>query len=290
LVADRFAVVTVSFRSEGALDPFLSSLAGAAGEPASAVVVVDNAAGSGPSTEMEALRDRFDFLYVAAPDNPGYGGAVNRAVRLLSDDIDWVVVANPDVEFRPAAIATLIRTAKTDARIAAVGPAVLNEDGSIYPSARKIPSLRNGIGHVLFVNAWPSNPWSRAYRDTTGGERRDAGWLSGSCLLLRRSAFEAMQGFDDGYFMYFEDVDLGYRFGQAGLRNVFEPDAAVTHSGAHSTSDRRGEMLRAHHRSARRFLRRKYRGRGPVGYLIGVGLGVAIRVREAWTLRGGRHG
>ena len=64
---------------------------------------------------------------------------------------------------------------------------------------------------------------------------RTAGWLSGSCLLLRRDAFDAVGGFDPGYFMYFEDVDLGDRLGDAGWHNVYVPAAVVSHVGGHAT-------------------------------------------------------
>jgi N-acetylglucosaminyl-diphospho-decaprenol L-rhamnosyltransferase len=93
---------------------------------------------------------------------------------------------------------------------------------------------------------------------------------------VRRSAFEQIGGFDEGYFMYFEDVDLGFRFGKAGFRNVYDPAAEVTHSGAHATGRDGGLMIRAHHASARRFLERKYPGvlLWPVRVVLRAGLRV----------------
>jgi N-acetylglucosaminyl-diphospho-decaprenol L-rhamnosyltransferase len=98
---------------------------------------------------------------------------------------------------------------------------------------------------------------------------------------VRRSAFERIGGFDEAYFMYFEDVDLGYRFGLQGPRNVFEPAAVAVHTGAHSTTDSSRAMVQAHHASARRFLSKKYPGRvlTPLRALISV----ALRVRS-WFL------
>ena len=72
---------------------------------------------------------------------------------------------------------------------------------------------------------WPSNPWTAAVppgaREPTSAGR----WLSGSCLLLRRRAFDSVGGFDSRYFMYIEDVDLGDRLGKAGWQNVYVPGA-----------------------------------------------------------------
>ena len=95
-------------------------------------------------------------------------------------------------------------------------------------------------------------------------------------MLVRRTLFEQLQGFDSGYFMYFEDVDLGYRLGKAGYRNVYEPGAHAVHAGAHSTGGESARMIRAHHDSARRFIDRKYAGwwLWPVRVVVRTGLAV----------------
>src|SRR5690606_880902 len=152
--------------------------------------------------------------------------------------------ANPDLVLTRGSLDKLIAVGEEDNRIGAVGPATLTAEGEVYPSARAVPSLRNGVGHALFANLWIGNPWSRAYRNDTTDEpvRRDAGWLAGACVLVRRAAFEEVGGFDTKFFMYFEDVDLGYRLGKQGYRNVYEPAAVVTHTGAHSTASDSGAM------------------------------------------------
>lgn len=256
----RLGVVTVSFDSDRELSQFLSSVRSTAPEPI-AIAIADNRPHS--SGAPERLATQFGATYLAIPSNPGYGGAVNRAIATLPESVEWVLVSNPDVALAPRALEILLTTARSDASIGAVGPAILNEDGSVYPSARRLPSMRNGIGHALFANVWPGNRWSRAYLDPPNAldtSARDSGWLSGACVLVRRSVFEEVGGFDEGYFMYFEDVDLGDRIVKAGYRNRYEPAARVLHTGAHSTSGDSALMIEAHHRSAARFLSRKYPG------------------------------
>lgn len=278
--APRVGVVTVAFRSNVVLEKLLASLANASSEPLS-VVVVDNFPGDDESASP--IAHRFSATYVAMPENPGYGAAINAGQNFLPDSVEWVLICNPDLELAPGSIDALLSTAETDARIAAVGPAILNVDGSVYPSARRVPSLRTGIGHALFANVWTSNPWTRAYKQdaTDVLERRDTGWLSGACLLVRRAAFVGIGGFDEGYFMYFEDVDLGYRLGKSGWRNVFEPSARAIHIGGHSTAGSSVQMVRAHHTSARQFVNRKYSGWQwwPVRAALGAGLSVRSRVQ-----------
>jgi N-acetylglucosaminyl-diphospho-decaprenol L-rhamnosyltransferase len=267
----RVGIVTVSFGSESVLPAMLASIPAAVDAPFEAVVV-DNR----PSDATRSAAEVAGARYLPRPDNPGYGAAMNAGTDLLDPQVEWVLIANPDLVLAPHSVATLVERGRTDPRIASVGPLVRESDGSVYPSARAVPSIRNGIGHALFVNLWPNNPWTRHYRDDTGSAPvvKDAGWLSGSCLLVRRSAFEGVGGFDDGYFMYFEDVDLGFRLGRAGFRNVYEPAAEVTHAGAHATARDSSAMIRAHHASARRFLDRKYPGiwLWPVRAILRVGL------------------
>lgn len=272
----RVGVVTVSYRSAGVLTGFLQSVPAAASTPLS-VVVVDNLGES----EVEQLATAAGARYVAMESNLGYGGAMNAGVAALDSEVEWVLLSNPDVVLSAGVVDRLVEVASEDERIGSVGPAVLNEDGTVYPSARNVPSLRTGVGHALFANLWINNPWTAAYKNEAADNtvRRDCGWLSGSCVLVRRSAFEGIGGFDDGFFMYFEDVDLGFRLGRKGLRNVYEPSVSVVHTGAHSTTTESARMVAVHHESARRFLSKKYPG--VLLWPIRAGLAVGLALRSA---------
>lgn len=276
------AVVTVSYNSGSHLRAFLSSIR--ATESANIMIVVaDN--GSADLEETRVACGEYSALLLELGDNYGYGGAINRAIKSLPSEIGAVLISNPDVEFGGGAIATLQRTLQEMPSAGAIGPRVLNADGSIYPSARELPSLRTGIGHALFGQVWPTNPWTMRYLSdfSESDEQREAGWLSGSCLLVRRAAFESLGGFDDSFFMYFEDVDLGYRLGKAGWANVYAPTAVLTHTGAHSTNTDSSRMIVAHHRSAYLYLSRKY-DRWYFAPLRGA-LRVGLALRARWLSR-----
>ncbi|MFP7759724.1 glycosyltransferase [Marisediminicola sp. LYQ134] len=276
----RVAVVTVSFGSSSVLGPFLSSIPSAAVTESPLVVVADNRVDE--SEHLDSLVSRAGARYLPLASNLGYGGAVNAATRELPSSVDWILVSNPDVVLGEGAIDILVREGDADETVGAIGPAVLTGvEGAVYPSARSVPSLRTGIGHALFANLWPSNPWSRAYRRDSDDTplRRDAGWLSGACLLVRRRVFDDLGGFDPSFFMYFEDVDLGYRIGKAGYRNVYEPSATAVHTGAHSTTTDSQRMIDAHHESARQFMHKKYPG--ALLWPVRAALTVGLRVRAA---------
>lgn len=280
-LAAKVAVVTVSYHSKDALVGLVTSLAESGISPA-ATVVVNNA----PDDALDL--PAFDGLTVIdAPGNVGYGAGVNLGEHALPPEIEWVLITNPDVRLEPDALATLLEIGVAEPTAGALGPRVLQPDGQTYPSARELPSLRNGIGHALFANLWLGNPWSRRYHGEgrpTDGHWRETGWLSGSCQLVRRAAFDAIGGFDDSYFMYFEDVDLGGRMSQAGWRNLYAPDARVVHTGAHSTDRVASRMRAEHHRSAYLYLSRKY----SAWYLwpLRAGLKTALGLRARVTRRG----
>lgn len=276
------AVVTVTYNSSAALRDFLDSVKSSEADPP-AVTIADNL--SADIEQTRAIAATFGATVLSLGRNLGYGGAINAAVRSVPLSTEFILVSNPDVLVHAGAISTLLEAIRANPTVAAVGPRVLNSDGSTYPSARRVPSLRMGVGHALFSRIWPANPWTRSYKaeNEAHDRMRAVGWLSGSCLLIRRTAFDEVGGFDDAFFMYFEDVDLGYRLGRAGWLNMYVPDAVVTHTGAHSTSADSARMIVAHHQSAYLFLSRKYR----VWYLAPVRwvLRASLEVRSRWITR-----
>jgi N-acetylglucosaminyl-diphospho-decaprenol L-rhamnosyltransferase len=280
---DGLAVVVVTYSPGDSLPAFLDSLAGATGRPVR-VVLADNGSTDG-APEAAAQSGRAELLPMG--ENLGYGAAANRAVAGLDESVGWVLVSNPDIVLGPGALDALITAAGRWPRAGALGPLIRTDD-EIYPSARLQPSLGRGVGHALFGVIWPANPWTRSYRQEGSVVERSAGWLSGSCVLLRREAWDSVDGFDPRYFMYFEDVDLGDRLGRAGWLNVYVPDAEVVHTGGHATTrdaPTSTRMLREHHRSAYRFLSDRYTGvrwaplRG--------GLRAALAARARWAGRSG---
>ena len=128
-------------------------------------------------------------------------------------------------------------------------------DGSVYFLGWALLTLVRGAGHAALTRVWPSNPFSAAYHSQGGNDAvREVGWLSGACLALPAPVWRELGGFDEGYFMFFEDVDLGARVARAGWRNVQVPAAIVVHEQGASWKARPERMIRAHHASARRYL------------------------------------
>lgn len=273
---DALGVVTVTYSPGETLQRFLDTLAKATTRQFR-VVLADNGSDDG-APESAAERDGVDL--VPTGGNLGYGSAANVGVAQFEDSVGWVIVANPDIEWEPGSVDLLLEASTRWPEAGAFGPLIKEPDGSVYPSARLLPSFGRGIPHAVFGKVWPKNPWTRAYRQETGEPvERTAGWLSGSCLLMRRAAFESVNGFDRRYFMYFEDVDLGDRLGRAGWQNVYVPAAEVMHIQGHSTARHSARMLAAHHDSAYRYLADRYTGPLWKPVLGVIKLGLALRLK-----------
>lgn len=290
----RVGVVTVSYGSAEALEPFLASLREHHGD-GTPVVVADNKPGA---DGVSGLAQRYSAIYLPLPENPGYGAGMNAGVRALSTTgstagsaadsapLDAYFFCNPDVIFTAPSIGQLADSLFSDPHAGSIGPRTLNEDGGIYPSARNIPSVETGVGHALFGRVWSRNPWSRAYKNASDYDaRRAAGWLSGAAVMVKRSVVEEIGGWDEAYFLHFEDIDLGYRIGLAGYTNVFEPAVTVVHSGGHSLKKHSAMAERAMTKSAIRFMGKRYSGiwRAPLRWAITAGLKLrgALRSRRA---------
>ncbi|HJQ46130.1 MAG TPA: glycosyltransferase family 2 protein [Amycolatopsis sp.] len=272
---DGLAVVVVTYFPGDDLERFLETLEKATTRDVR-VVLADNDSAD-DALDKAARRKNVHLLRIG--ENLGYGAAANRGVAELDDSYGWVVVANPDLEWEPGSLDVLLDVTKRWPRAGAFGPLIKDPDGTVYPSARLLPSLGRGMGHAVFGKVWPANPWTRAYRQEREPVERTSGWLSGSCQMFRREAFDSVDGFDPRYFMYFEDVDLGDRIGQAGWLNVYAPSAAVTHIGGTATSRAPKKMLAAHHESAYRYLADRHRGLAWKPVLAAVKLGLNLRLR-----------
>lgn len=284
------AIITVTYSPGEYLEKFLVST-GAAASQGARVVMVDNGSTDGAPEAAEA-QGLAELVYSGG--NVGYGAGMNCGVRWLREarergevDGEFFVISNPDVVFQPGAIDTMLQVARAHPRAGAVGPRIDEADGSIYPSARRVPELGSGIGHALLAPIWPGNPWTKRYlADADMTREKTTGWLSGSCVLMRWDAFESVGGFDERYFMYMEDVDLGDRLGKAGWLNVYTPEAHIAHAKGHSAGKHPDIVLPAHHDSAYRFLADRNPGpwKAPLRLMLKVGLKLRGQIALALAL------
>jgi N-acetylglucosaminyl-diphospho-decaprenol L-rhamnosyltransferase len=257
--AAEWAAVVINYEAGPALRDCVRSLLAdtSAGDPPH-VVVVDNGSSDGSAAEVAGSWPAVTMLHPGA--NLGYARAANLGIA--ATDAAVVAVCNPDLEVTEGAAAALVRRLVSESDLGAVGPMIRNTDGTIYPSARSVPRVRDAIGHGLLGLVWRTNPFTRRYRQLDADPRRprDVDWVSGAAVWLRREALATVGGWDERYFMYVEDVDLCWRLRQRGWRVAYEPDAVITHVQGATTAKHPYRMIAEHHRSLYRFASKRWRG------------------------------
>jgi N-acetylglucosaminyl-diphospho-decaprenol L-rhamnosyltransferase len=237
------AAVVVSYESRDDLLRCLASLRDDAGMPVQ-IVVVDNASTDGSAA---AARDAFpEATVVEAGANLGFGAANNLGLR--HTDADLVLLLNPDAELRPGALRRLCDVLEERPQVVAVGPRTLNEDGTPQVSfGPRLTLASEWRQRRLVRGVRVRHPQALAEAAELTARPGSPAWLSASCLLVRRAALLAVGGFDERFFLYEEDVDLGYRLRAAGGELSFEPTAEVVHRlGRSAARDPRRVRLEYH--------------------------------------------
>ena len=251
-----WAAVVVNYNAGSALVGCVVSVL--AQDPRPELVVVDNASTDGSLAELRHAHP--GVRVVQAGGNLGYARAANLGIA--ATDAAVIAVLNPDTILAPGAGKAVLARFAAEGELGAVGPQLRNSDGSVYPSARRVPSLVDAVGHGLLFFVWPENPFTRRYReiDADPARPRDVDWVSGAAIWLRRAALDAVGGWDERYFMYVEDVDLCWRLRRAGWRVAYEPAGTVEHLLGVSTASRPYRMIAEHHRSLLRFAAVRFTG------------------------------
>jgi GT2 family glycosyltransferase len=221
----RIAVAVVSYNTRDLLARCLDSLSG---DERLDVWVVDNASSDG-SAEM--VSERFPGVTLEArDDNLGFGRAVNLVAERAAG-WDFVAPANADIALEPGAVDTLLAAAEADPGAGALAPRLVLPNGATQHSVQQFWSPGLALGFQLRRQRL-SPRWGEAQclPGAWDPERaRRVPWAVGAFLLVRRLAWEQAGGFDPDQWLYAEDVDLGWRLGQAGWAVRYVPDARVRH-------------------------------------------------------------
>jgi len=252
------AVVIVNYNAGEFLERCVASVFEGAGGLALDVVVVDNASRDGSALAAKAEQPRMRLIENAT--NRGLSAAWNQGAA--ETDAPWILFLNPDAEIWDGDLASFVKVGEGRPGVAVLGPVVRNADGTIYESGRVFPSVGQAVGHAFLGPFAPANRYTRSYKQTGWDRRteREVDWVSGACMLVRRSAFEEVGRFDEAFWLYGEELDLCTRLREAGWRVLFTPELEILHEGGVST----GRSRRTHvmHSSSIYRYYRKHRARG----------------------------
>jgi N-acetylglucosaminyl-diphospho-decaprenol L-rhamnosyltransferase len=253
-----WAAVVVNYESGALLAGCVEALLADDSAGSAEVVVVDNASTDGSVARLQAVSPAVSVLRPHA--NLGYARAANLGIAATRAPL--VAVLNPDTVLAPGSAGVVAAAFGADPALAAVGPRILNPDGTVYPSARAAPGVRDAVGHALLGRVRPDNRWTRAYLESGADPSvaRDVAWVSGAMVWFRRGWLDRVGGWDERFFLFLEDVDVCRSVGEAGGRVRYEPGAVVTHLVGASRSTHPVRSVVAHHRSAYAYAAKWWRG------------------------------
>ena len=192
------------------------------------VIVVDNASSDG---SVDMVRKEFPQVkLIANGSNAGFTRANNQALKIAQGR--YVMFLNPDTELKGNSLATMVNFMHAHKDCAALGPKLLNSDGSLQRSCKTFPSLISMLFNALFLDS--IFPRSKVF----GGHfmawwdfnhTREVDQPMGSALMVKKEVLDSAGWFDENIFIWFDEVDLCYRIKKAGWKIYFTPDAQIIH-------------------------------------------------------------
>jgi GT2 family glycosyltransferase len=240
------------------------------------VVVVDNAS---PDRSLEVVAD-LPVLQIARTTNGGFASGCNVGWRASS--APYVLFLNPDAALDAASLDRLRDVLDAEPAVAAVGPRIVAPDGSLMLSQRRYPRLRSTYARALFLHRiFPRATWAdEPIRDASAYDvPGHPDWISGACILVRRSALEEIGGFDERFFLYCEEIDLCRRLRAAGHDLRYEPTALCRHIGGASAP--RPGLLPVLAQSRVRYAQKHRSAAGALAERIGIALDALTHVLVA---------
>ena len=240
------------------------------------VHVVDNASRDGT---VEMVRREFQHVSLhASPSNLGFSRANNIAIR--DGSAPFVLALNPDTRLTPGVLDHLLDLMATNPRIGMAGCQLVREDGTLdHAAKRAFPTPLSALGHFTHLGRRAGATGSLAAYRAPDVDSGPVDAINGAFMLMRRSALEEVGLFDEGYWMYMEDLDLCYRFAAAGWVTWYEPSVSILHIKAGTSGAARSPKLTyAFHYGMFRFYRKFYasKHRGWTNFIVYTGIAIKL--------------
>lgn len=235
-------IVIVNWNSGSLLRDCLLSISDVSqqDEVSARVIVLDNASSDGSCDQLPKLDCPLQAVKNVA--NVGFAAACNQGARLC--DGDFLLFLNPDTRLLPGSLKMPLQTIQQpeNSRIGICGVQMLGCSGQVARHCARFPSLGNIVAKMLGISlVWPST--GMAMLEWNHLQSRQVDQVMGAFLLVRRKVFDTVNGFDERFFLYFEDVDFSLRVRQAGWENYYLADAKIFHEEGGTSKQIKGRRL-----------------------------------------------
>lgn len=201
------------------------------------IVIVDNNSTDGSKKFLKKIKEK-NVKYILSKKNRGFGAACNQIAKL--EDSPYILFLNPDVEVSRNSIDELISFLEDNEKVGVVTGKLLFPDGSLQLSCRKFPSILKALfgRESLMRKIFPNNIISKNYlmSEVDYDKKQFPDWIRGAVMLFKTEVFKQVGGFDEKFFLYFEDTDICLRLLKKGYKAAYLPEAVFYHKLAASTA------------------------------------------------------
>ena len=249
------SVAIVSYNAREELASCLTALYAYTSRHTLEIIVADNASTDG---SLDMIEERFpEVVTIRCEDNLGFAKASNRCWRIATESL--VLFLNSDTVVSEGALDRMADFMNERTQVGALGPLLLNEDGSVQMSFGRMHGLVSEFIQKCLNRGYANGTGPlRGYVTRQHSRERNPDWISGACLMTRRELLEHVGGFDEKFFLYSEDVDLCARLRATGKTVLFTPEVKVKHLKGRSTSKTVERTLLESHRSRLYFYSKHY--------------------------------
>lgn len=213
------SIITVGYRSENTIGPFLDSIKKNKDRISKEVIVVDNY----PADKGAQIAEKHPLkpVVIRNTENVGFSKAINQGLKIAKGE--YILVINPDTRIIGSALKRLLTFAKKTVKLGAVAPRLLNVDGKIQPSCSKFPTIWNAIKYNFFG-------CKKCFQKYNPGDKTTTVEVAVmAAFLVPKSTFDYVGGLDERFFLYYEDIEFCRRLYKFGLPVYYLPEAKVQH-------------------------------------------------------------
>lgn len=263
------SLIYVYFNSSKEIIDSIKSLKGALGKLTYEIIIVDN---NSPKALPTSFFGKRNVKIIKNDENLGFGAAVNLGAKVAVGKYFFVI--NPDTVCIKNSINLLFNRISKDKKIGVIGPQQIDKNGRILHSTAGIPKFPDALFVYSRLNKlWPNNPYSRKYwsKDRDLNKEQETETIGGAAMMFPKKIFEEVGGFDERFFMYFEETDICQRIRKLGYKILYYPKAKIIHHVGRSTSDKK--WIQKTFEESRLKYFKKYNS-----HLIALGMEVFIRL------------
>jgi len=278
----ELSIIFINFNDSVHLEKSLLSLEKNAQDIDYEVIIVDNNSTDG---SQEFIKDHFPSIkFICNEENRGFAKANNQGIRESKGE--YILLLNTDTSINPGALGELLQEMRGSSDIGGAGPALLRGKDDYQVSFGRKVNFFSELLQKSFLNTYYKMKLKREKKE------REVDWLSGACLLIKKSILIEVGLFDENFFLYFEDIDLCLRIKENGWRLIYLPQAEVFHSGGGSTKSLK-LASRFHYRKSQLYFYEKHNSKISVALLrtylricfLFLLFGSCFSVHEQWKNR-----